>query len=68
MSDYHFGEPDGECLPLTRCACGVTYPPWALVFGVDADAPTEMPCCQRRLYFSQQITIHAAPEREEVEA
>ena len=59
-----FDNPDDECLPLTRCVCGVDHPSWEVVLSVYADDPQIMPCCGRKLYFAQSITVFevVAPE------
>ena len=57
---YKFGNPDDESLPLTQCACGATYNLWSLILSVYADDPHEMPCCGRRLYFSQEVHVREA--------
>jgi hypothetical protein len=57
MPDYKFGPPDDEFLPLLQCTCGAQYQAWEMTLSVDADDPREMPCCGRKLYFRQFITI-----------
>lgn len=58
---FEFGLPDDELLPITRCACGVVYARWEMTISIYATDPTTMPCCGRRVYFSQDIAIHEVP-------
>lgn len=57
VSEWQFGNPDDELLPVTRCACGQKYALWRMNISIDSDDPTEMPCCHRRVYFRQDIEI-----------
>lgn len=57
-SAYRWENPDDESLPLTRCACGVEYKPWNLILSIYHDEPRDMPCCGRKLYFSNRVEIH----------
>ncbi len=63
MSEHRFPEfsyanPDDEMLPITKCLCGATFKAWEMNVSVYRDDPTTMPCCGRRVYWSQQITLH----------
>ena len=63
MSDtgYRWENPDDESLPLTRCVCGTTFSAWrGPILSVYPDHPTMMPCCGRRLWWSQVIMVHEA--------
>jgi hypothetical protein len=53
----HWQNPDDEALPVTRCPCGQTYGPWAMVLSIYEDRPDTMPCCGRRLFWSQTVRI-----------
>lgn len=55
--EWAHGSPDDEILPVTRCVCGAKYRPWEFVISIYDDAPTEMPCCGRKVYFRQEIEI-----------
>jgi len=48
---------DDECLPLTRCACGVEFLPWDFIIGVYKDMPAECSNCKRRMYFTVSIKV-----------
>lgn len=48
--------PDDESLPLAQCVCGKTYKRWQMILSVYRDAEP-MPCCGRRLYFSNAVQI-----------
>ena len=52
-----FGENDGECLPLERCACGQAFGCWENVLGTDGN-PDVTCSCGRKLYFRNKITIY----------
>jgi len=56
------GNPDDESLPLIQCVCGHRYKLWEVTLSIYPDTPTEMPCCGRRLYFSQVVTVHEVPK------
>jgi hypothetical protein len=56
--DVSFGEIDGESLPLTRCACGATFPLWDFVIGIYPDMPTQCPTCGRLLCFAATVTVY----------
>lgn len=59
-----FDNPDDESLPLRKCVCGVTYASWSRILSIYKDDPCIMPCCGRRLYFSQRVTIHEVVDAE----
>lgn len=59
-----FQSPDDESLPLTRCACGRTYPAWDAILGIYPEHADPMPCCGRRLYFQQATRVLEVGEDE----
>ncbi len=56
-AETRFGNPDDEHLPLLQCVCGVVHSDWSIVLSIYPNDPYEMPCCGRRLYFTQRIQI-----------
>lgn len=52
------GSPDDESCPLLRCVCGAQYESWALTLSVYNDGTEPMPCCGRRLYFSNRVRVY----------
>jgi hypothetical protein len=52
-----FGETDGECLPLLKCACGREFDEWGFILNMDKSMVTECDC-GRKLYFSSKVTIN----------
>jgi hypothetical protein len=59
MTGYQWDDIDGERMPLTRCMCGETFVAWkGPIVGIYADSPTELPCCGRRVWFSQDVRVH----------
>lgn len=47
--------PDDTQLPIRRCVCGATFDRW--VCSISSESADEMPCCGRRLTWSQTIHI-----------
>jgi len=54
-----FGDPDGESLPLTQCACGRKFYPWDFVLTCYPDMAHECNC-GRKLYFRNEVTVYEA--------
>jgi hypothetical protein len=54
--DYDDYGPDGESLPLTKCACGQTFKAWT--FNIGMSSTTECPNCHRQLCFRYAITVY----------
>jgi len=52
------GTPDDDSCPIRRCACGAHHPAWTVTVGGDPDAAEPMPCCGRRLVFTQVVTVY----------
>lgn len=52
-----FGENDGECLPLEKCACGQEFESWDFILGIYRDNPKTCPKCGRQLYFSVSVRV-----------
>lgn len=58
VTEYvEFGNPDDECLPITLCICGAKYEPWDKIISIYDDDPRPMPCCGRKLFFRQVVTV-----------
>jgi hypothetical protein len=56
-AQVQFRNPDDELLPVTRCVCGCTFAPWKETLGIYPDQAQPMPCCGRRLYFTQRVQV-----------
>lgn len=54
---------DDECLPLTKCVCGVEFESWNFILGVYKDDPKECPNCKRKLYFKPSIRVYEIEEK-----
>ena len=59
-----FGDNDSECLPITRCVCGATFPAWEFIIGIYDDEPYGCPKCGRKLYFSVSIRVFEKRDEE----
>lgn len=59
-ANVEFGNPDDECLPLTRCVCGAEFEPWTNIISIYDDPAFMEPCpkCGRLLYFRATITVY----------
>ncbi len=53
-----FQNNDDESLPLTKCACGQTFPSWEFILSIYADMPHECPNCHRKLFFRNEIRVY----------
>lgn len=47
--------PDDTQLPITQCVCGATFQRWQC--SLSSEAADLMPCCGRRLTWTQTITV-----------
>jgi hypothetical protein len=56
--EVSFDNPDDECLPLRRCACGKTFTSWDFIIGIYPDGAAVCPGCRRRLIFQQIIKVY----------
>ena len=54
-----FGNNDDECLPITKCVCGATFPAWEFFISIYDDEPYKCPECGLGLYFSLRIRVYA---------
>ena len=63
-SQVRFEDPDGETLPVTRCACGREFTPWNFMIGIYASDPYACPACGRRMVFRNSITVYELEEGE----
>lgn len=55
---------DDECLPLTKCICGVKFDPWTFILSIYSDTPKECPNCKAKLYFSNQIRVYQVKDEQ----
>lgn len=57
-----FGLPDGDILPIDKCACGTRYLPWDFLIGMNYDPRRLHMCrkCGRKMYFEMTIKIFEA--------
>ena len=53
----HFGNPDDELLPITRCVCGRAWRPWDFAIGIYPRWAKACPDCGRRLYFTNKLKV-----------
>ena len=58
-SQVHFGDNDGECLPLSRCMCGAEFQLWEEILSIYEDRPWTCPKCGAKLHFKIGITVFA---------
>ena len=59
--DVKLGNPDDEYAPVLKCVCGVSYPMWEQIISIYAADADPMPCCGRRFYFRQTVTVFEVP-------
>ena len=52
-----FENNDDECLPLTKCACGMRYESWEFIISIYRDFATRCDC-GRQLYFRNSIRVY----------
>lgn len=52
-----YANPDDEMLPLIQCVCGAKYAAWDLNLSVYPEHADPMPCCGRKLYFSNDVRV-----------
>jgi hypothetical protein len=58
-----FGNPDDECLPMTKCVCGHTWEMWGgFMISIYKNNASECPNCHRKLYFRQAIRVYQIEE------
>lgn len=55
--DFDTGKIDGELMPLLKCVCGATFPPYTVNLSIYEDDPTECPKCGREFYFTMDVRI-----------
>jgi DNA-directed RNA polymerase subunit RPC12/RpoP len=53
-----FESNDDECLPITKCVCGETFPAWDFIISIYPENAYECPKCNRKLFFSNSIRIY----------
>ena len=53
-----YSEVDDECLSITKCVCGKTFPSWTFIISIYEDMPTECPEYKRKLFFRNSITVY----------
>jgi len=49
--------PDGDCLPVNKCAYGHAYESWDFILMADRETPTTCKYCGRSMYFKLSICI-----------
>lgn len=52
------GSPDGESVPLVRCACGKTWERWDFILSIYPDMPRECDGCGRRMYAAVEVRVY----------
>ena len=62
--ETRFEDNDGESLPITQCACGKKFAPWIFHVSIYKNDPNVCPACNRRIIFSNRITIWELEEGE----
>jgi NAD-dependent protein deacetylases, SIR2 family len=56
------GSPDGELVPLNKCACGKEFEYWDFILSIYDDNPKECPNCGRKLFASIQVRVFEITE------
>ena len=64
-NEVEFNLNDDECLPLTKCACGLEFEAWNFIVGVYRDSPAICPECGRKMYFKAGIKVYEVEEKKE---
>ncbi len=53
-----FQNPDDETLPLTRCICNTTFPPWDQIVSIYPEHPWVCPTCGIKLVFRNAVRVY----------
>jgi hypothetical protein len=59
-----FENNDDECLPITKCACGVKFSAWSFYISIYEDDPAVCPICGRKFYFRNGIQVYEVIEEQ----
>jgi hypothetical protein len=66
-SKIEFSWNDEECLPITRCICGIKFSAWDFIISIydDDTLLNHCPNCGRAFYFRIDIRIIEVTDEEE---
>ena len=57
-----FGNPDDECLPITKCICGQDYSMWSETLSIYKEDPWQCSQCGRKYYFGNRVKVYMVEE------
>lgn len=62
-----FGNPNDECIPLTKCICGETFDLWDAIVNIYREDAWQCPWCGIKYYFRNSVHIYMVQEEEKDE-